>query len=229
MIKKNPTSVLVVEDNKIVCKIIREEVIQRSGYEGFYADSVQSALLILQTNHIDVIVLDIKLNRSNGFDLIEQIVQSPQYRNIRVLFLTNLTEIETRLRCFDAGANDYLPKPFFPEELRVRLGRLLGGDKRDESSRYDNHIWLNMSKCELHIDEVMIPLSGKQSVIVNHLIRSNGFATRESMLKLLGWEQSKASENRLRVEIARVNERVAKRTGLRLIKSRRGVGYHLCN
>ncbi len=113
-------SILVVDDTheslSFLIKLLKEE-----GYKTFPADSGELALVSLENNIPDLILLDIRMPGINGFEVCKRIKQNEKLAEIPIIFLTSATEINDKLEGFRLGAVDYVTKPFHKEELMARL------------------------------------------------------------------------------------------------------------
>ncbi len=117
------TRVLLVDDEVFYYKLIAP-VIKKAGYELEYARNGKEGLAKLPTYNPDIIVLDLRLPDLTGFDILARIRRDPYFSNIPVIFVTGQNELNSKLKAFELGADDYLEKPFQPEELVARLGIL---------------------------------------------------------------------------------------------------------
>src|SRR5467141_106030 len=112
--------VLLVEDDlrmpELVAALLQEDNIRLT-----CAPDPTAALKSIKENHFDLILLDLGLPGTNGFDLLRQFKQSPEIQNIPVIVLTAWNSTKDKLRGFELGAVDYLTKPFESSELRARL------------------------------------------------------------------------------------------------------------
>jgi signal transduction histidine kinase/DNA-binding response OmpR family regulator len=115
--------VLVVEDNADVRAYLRSCLADR--YALLEAANGQEGLALAQAEVPDLIVSDVMMPQLDGLGFLRALREDPRTDHIPVLMLTALAEGPSRLQSYQAGADDYLPKPFQREELRVRVGRLL--------------------------------------------------------------------------------------------------------
>jgi signal transduction histidine kinase len=123
MVKKN---ILVVEDSELLLMALRD-VLEVEGYEVVTAGDGVEALEVMQENVPDLIIADISMPRMDGYRFFKEVRARPQWVPIPFIFLTARAEREDRLRGKALGAEDYLIKPFDPQELvvvvRSRIGR----------------------------------------------------------------------------------------------------------
>ena len=110
--KKN---ILVVDDEKTTCVLL--EHFLSSQYEVFSTSSGIEALTWLESNLPDLIISDIQMPKMDGFELLQEIRLKGYSKHTPILMLSGSTESKERIKCYRLGAQDYLTKPFNPEEL----------------------------------------------------------------------------------------------------------------
>ena len=120
----NTPLALLVEDDADIA-ILVDFILRREGFEvERCADGREAKARIGQAPVPDVAVLDVMLPYIDGFELIEMVRADPTWSEVPLLMLTAQSREEEIVRALDAGANDYIVKPFQPEELKARLRRL---------------------------------------------------------------------------------------------------------
>jgi DNA-binding response OmpR family regulator len=117
-------NVLVVEDNGIIVTLLRH-LLERRGYVVETAVDGREALARLQGDPPGLVLLDVMLPYTDGFEIIRQMRSTPSWENVPVIMLTAKAQERNVVRALDAGANDYVIKPFKPEELAARVRRFL--------------------------------------------------------------------------------------------------------
>ena len=115
--------VLLIDDESFYYKLIGP-VVKKAGYDLDYARTGNDGLAKLPIYNPDLIVLDLRLPDMTGFDILARIRRDPNFSNTPVIFVTGQNELNSKLKAFELGADDYLEKPFQPEELVARLGIL---------------------------------------------------------------------------------------------------------
>lgn len=120
-----PGRILVVDDQPANLRVV-SALLTRHGYEVLSASDGESALELAGTQVPDLMLLDMMMPGMDGFELISRIKQQPGLVQIPVVFLTAAQDRDMLLRAFDAGAVDYVTKPFMPEELLARVNAHLG-------------------------------------------------------------------------------------------------------
>lgn len=110
--------ILVVEDSRAVQMAIAGLL---EGYELVSARNEQECFNALSSNVFDLIILDVFLDGASGWDICKRLREDNKYLNTPILFLTAARQPKDLLQCFQSGGNDYIAKPFTPEELLVRV------------------------------------------------------------------------------------------------------------
>ena len=116
--------VVVADDDTITRSIINLKLKSR-GYNVITASDGTEALRVIETEAPDLVVLDAMMPGINGFELLRQIKTTPRTAKTLVVMLTSRKLEQDIVGALNAGASDYLVKPFIPEELAVRIARLL--------------------------------------------------------------------------------------------------------
>jgi DNA-binding response OmpR family regulator len=117
-------TVLVVEDDRVIATLIRH-LLERRGYPVEVAMDGRAAVDRLAGDPPGLVVLDVMLPFVDGFELIERIRGTESWHDVPIVMLTVRSQERYVVRALDAGANDYVIKPFKPGELAARIRRLL--------------------------------------------------------------------------------------------------------
>jgi len=129
-------SVLVVDDNESNRDMLSRRL-QHQGYDVCIADSGHKALTLLDTQEVDLILLDVMMPEMDGCEVLLKLKEDGRRRDLPVIMISALDEIESVVRCIERGAEDYLPKPFDPVLLRARIGACLEKKRlRDQEVLY---------------------------------------------------------------------------------------------
>lgn len=110
--------ILLVDDD-LKNSMLLKRFIEAEGYEVVYANNGRVGLEMYKTDHPDLMLLDINMPELNGFELARIIRESD--KRVVIFFLTDRTDKVDRLKGFSLKGNDYIPKPFYPEELIARI------------------------------------------------------------------------------------------------------------
>ena len=114
------SSLLVVDDNS-VNGIMLSRYISKLGYQATLVENGRQALDKLGNEPFDLVLLDVQMPEMDGYQVLEHLKADPGLRDIPVIMISAVEEIESVVRCIELGAQDYLPKPFNPVLLRARL------------------------------------------------------------------------------------------------------------
>ena len=121
-------TILVVDDD-LLNRMVLSATLQEEGYTVETAEDGRQALERLAAQPFDVVLLDLLMPEMDGFQVLEQIKAHPAWRNIPVIVISSLEEMESILRCIEMGATDFLPKPFDAGLLRARLNASLASKR----------------------------------------------------------------------------------------------------
>lgn len=118
---------MIVEDEESIAMLLRF-ILERNGFNvELAADGREALRLIATLAPPTLVLLDIMLPHVDGFELIANIRAQPGWEKVTVMMLTALGNERNIARALDSGADDYIVKPFQPDELKARLRRLLRG------------------------------------------------------------------------------------------------------
>src|SRR4051794_41175047 len=127
-------SVLVVEDDHVNRLLLRRSL-EADGHTVTVAEHGRLALELLESTLPDVILLDILMPELDGFAVLDTVKADPRLRDIPVIMISALDEMDSVVRCIEAGAEDYLPKPFDVTLLRARINAGLMKRRLDQVER----------------------------------------------------------------------------------------------
>ncbi len=119
-----PSRILVVDDNASNRDLLSRRL-QRQGHTVLQAEDGTIALAMVEKEALDLVLLDLMMPGISGYDVLAPLKSDPRFREIPVIMISALTELDSIVRCIEAGADDYLAKPFDPTLLRARVGSSL--------------------------------------------------------------------------------------------------------
>lgn len=211
---------LLVEDDRNLGKATTEGL--REAYAVDWVQTIEDADEALATTSYSLIVLDINLPDGSGLDLLTRLrKKNDQWP---VLLLTARDAVHHRVEGLNAGADDYLVKPFDLDELLARCGALIrrsGGQSNPVISH--KGLTYEPSSKRLEKDGNSVNLSGRERAIFDCLIRNIGrtFSKEKIMETIYDWSSEDIESNTIEVHIASLRRKL----GRDLIKTIRGVGY----
>jgi sigma-B regulation protein RsbU (phosphoserine phosphatase) len=136
---------LIVDDNEDNRYTLSRRL-ARYGYDRLtMASNGREALQLLEAQPFDLVLLDIMMPEMNGYEVLERIMASPELRQIPVIMISAVDEMDSVIRCIELGAEDYLSKPFNPTLLRARIGASL----EKKSLRDELRVSAARLQCEL--------------------------------------------------------------------------------
>lgn len=116
------SKILVVDDNRDNIELV-SDILRMSGYDVLQARDGKEGIAIAQAESPDLILLDVNMPHMDGFQVCQVLKTDPQTQAIPVIMLTAQSDVDSRVRGLEAGADDYLTKPFSPRELAARVAR----------------------------------------------------------------------------------------------------------
>jgi DNA-binding NarL/FixJ family response regulator len=119
-----PLQILIADDDHNIREFI-QHYLELQGYSVIAAKNGEEALLLVEKYHPHLLISDIKMPKKDGYDLVKQLREKPQFRLLPVIFLTQRNTADARIRGYQVGCDVYLPKPFQPEELGTIVRYLL--------------------------------------------------------------------------------------------------------
>lgn len=125
--------ILLADDEDLIISLVRH-CLRRQDHEVFIARDGVEALAAAHRHNPDLVVLDIAMPRMDGLKVCERLREDPKLSAIPILFLTGRGAINERVKGLDAGADDYLPKPFDTDELEARVRALLRRHGAEENA-----------------------------------------------------------------------------------------------
>lgn len=211
---------LLVEDDKALGEGLRLGL-RQEGYTVDWLEDGASALHALLSEDFDLLVLDLGLPRMSGLQVLRELRRSGSA--LPVLILTARDATEDRIAGLDAGADDYLVKPFDLDELKARLRALLRRSAGRAELRIEHAgVSLDPSSQQVSYQGKPVPMTPKEYLLLHELLSQPGkVLTRERLAQLLyGWDEE-AESNTLEVHI----HHLRKKFSTDLIRTIRGVGY----
>lgn len=166
------SKILVVDDEPLIVEMV-EETLAGEGYQVVKAFSGEQALEKVEQEMPDLLVLDLMLPGMDGYEVCRQLQKDARFQHIPVIMLTAKTGISDRVAGYDKGADDYITKPFEPDELLIRvraqLHHLSGSDRSELTGLPGN------KAVQLEIEERTSDPDGEWSIIYADIDRFTAY------------------------------------------------------
>ncbi len=216
--------ILIVEDDAPLARSIGA-LLRTAGHAIDHVATGADALMVTADDVYALVILDVGLPDIDGFAVLQTLRRRGQ--RVPVLMLTARDALDDRVRGLDLGADDYLRKPFAPEELEARiraLGRRRGGDPTPEL--VVGSLALNRSTGEARVGDRLLDLRRREWTVLDALAtRAGQIVTRETLqAEVFGYDEP-VGPNALEVNITRLRGKLAPEGPT--IRTVRGVGYLL--
>lgn len=220
-------NILMVEDDADLSNVVVSQL-QKEGYVTDVCANGNDVALFLKNGEYDLLLLDRMLPGKDGIQVLREL--RGRENTIPVIFITALGEIEDRIEGLDAGADDYLTKPYDIEELKARIRAIARRPQKME----DNHEFavgctiLDMSRYILRNGEKEISLSKREALLCLLLFRNIGqVLEREKIIRKVWGMDNFVEESNVDTYIHFVRRRLKEVESPLVIKSIHGVGYCL--
>ena len=216
--------VLVVEDEKRILDFVRKGF-EESGFSGDYCANGDDGYILAKTREYDVLILDIMLPGRDGLSILKNIrekgISTP------VILLTARSELQERLDGLNSGADDYLTKPFFVEELIARVHSLMRrGDRQSSNLLEVGSLKLNRYTREVYVDGETTNLSTREFNLLEYFMRFPERVFSRTQLLEHVWDYNyDPNTNLIDVCIQRLRKKIDEGRESSYIESVRGVGY----
>ena len=182
--------VLVVEDDRDIAELV-ERYLARAGHVVTVVDAGDAALDQVRTRIPDLILLDLMLPGVDGLEVCRALRRSPQTRAMPIIMLTARTEEADRIAGLDTGADDYVTKPFSPNELVARVGALLRRAQRwaesgETTLRY-GALELDRERHRVTDQQHEVKLTAKEFLLLEYLLQHRGRVLSRDLLLTDVW------------------------------------------
>ncbi|HHX43069.1 MAG TPA: response regulator transcription factor [Chloroflexi bacterium] len=206
--------VLVVDDDEDVAETI-ERTLQRAGYTVAVAHRGADGLQLARQYPPDLVVLDIMMPGMNGIDVCRHLRANPDLAPVPILFLTARGEIADKIEGFEAGADDYLTKPFDLRELELRVKALLRRTRREEGEHLSERIEVGPLVLDCNTFEIVTPeqrvlLTPVEFELLQFLMRNAGkvFSAEQLLQHVWGYPPGTGMPDLVRVHIKNIRDKI---------------------
>ena len=218
------SKIMVVDDEMHIRELVRF-YLDKAGFDTIEAANAEEALDIVENQYIDLAVVDIMMPGMDGFELVEQM---RQYREYPVIMLTAKSQSKDKLRGFSLGIDDYVTKPFDPDELMARVKTILKRYSINSSNVVKiGDVIFDGDKYEVRYQEQVIHLPLKQFELAFELAKNpNQIFTREQLLEKIWGMDYDGFDRTVDVHIKRIRENLGHLPGFKVVTVR-GLGYKI--
>lgn len=218
------SKIMVVDDEMHIRELVRF-YLDKAGFDTIEAANAEEALDIVENQYIDLAVVDIMMPGMDGFELVEQM---RQYREFPVIMLTAKSQSKDKLRGFSLGIDDYVTKPFDPDELMARIKTILKRYSINSSNVVKiGDVIFDGDKYEVRYQEQVIHLPLKQFELAFELAKNpNQIFTREQLIEKIWGMDYDGFDRTVDVHIKRIRENLGHLPGFKVVTVR-GLGYKI--
>lgn len=218
------SKIMVVDDEMHIRELVRF-YLDKAGFDTIEAANAEEALDIVENQYIDLAVVDIMMPGMDGFELVEQM---RQYREFPVIMLTAKSQSKDKLRGFSLGIDDYVTKPFDPDELMARVKTILKRYSINSSNVVKiGDVIFDGDKYEVRHQDQIIHLPLKQFELAFELAKNpNQIFTREQLIEKIWGMDYDGFDRTVDVHIKRIRENLGHLPGFKVVTVR-GLGYKI--
>ena len=215
--------ILVVDDDEGIRSLIKQ-YLNENNFLVTTSDSAENAEEKISIIKFDLIVLDVMMTGKSGLDFIKQ---NKSKIDTPIILLTAKGEAENRVEGLEIGADDYLPKPFEPKELKLRIKNILNKTKRNDEKRiitFDN-IKIDLNKLLIIKNDTEYKINSTEKIILEKMINNPGKTfSREDIGKLTDLDKERSID----VIITRLRKKIEiDPKNPKYLQTLRGAGYVL--
>ena len=217
--------ILIVDDEIHILELLKLNL-EIYGYEVFTTDTGKGVMSLIEKIKPDIILLDLMLPEIDGMGVLNHM--SKKGIDTAVIVLTAKEELGDKLKAFNLGANDYLTKPFYMEELKARIIAILKSIGKIKSSNLlqFKDMEVNMKTKRVYIKDVEIELNEKLYNLLEYLIMNKGVLLfKEQIFDNICGYNSDASTEIIEVYMSRLRKNLSKYDYDKYIVTKRGMGY----
>ncbi|MEI6501401.1 MAG: response regulator transcription factor [Armatimonadota bacterium] len=218
--------ILVAEDERKIAGFVRK-ALEEQGYTVDLARDGDEAYELVSAQGYDLVLLDIMMPGRDGLSILRNLRE--KHNTVPVIVLTARSALDERLEGLNLGADDYLTKPFFMEELVARVQALLRRASGEKLSLLQTgELVVNLITREVKVGERLVELTAREFSLLEYLMRSPGRVyTRTQILEHVWSYDFDTNTNLIDVYIQRLRKKLDASGEQPFVETIRGVGYRL--
>ena len=216
--------VLIIEDDQAIVRFL-ERGLAAHGHSTVSADNGEDGVRLAREESVDLILLDIMLPLMDGHRVLERIrLRRPE---VPVLMLTARDDLRNKVDALDAGADDYLTKPFDLEELLARIRALTRRADQPQASKIEaGDLKVDLRSRRVWRGDKLVDLSSREFALLEYLMRHPGQVLSRQQILSAVWDYDfDPGSNVVDVYVSYLRHKLGRRDGPSMIQTVRGTGY----
>jgi len=222
--KLDNMNILVVEDDPTI-RLLIKKALQHHGCTVAEAGNAKDGSEFARKNDHDMVILDLRLPDGNGYDVCSGMRKAGI--NTPVLVLSAETETDVKVKNLNAGADDYLTKPFSIEELLARIEAIIRRTAQSEKTEYHcNELVINMIERTVHVGGASIDLTNSEFNLLSYLVKNKGKTISQDDLAENVWGIGfNTKTNYINVYISYLRKKIGEHSDFKYIRTIRKKGF----
>lgn len=215
--------ILIAEDEKPIANSLKKNL-DLEGFESVIVYDGQAAMHELLNSNYDLLLADWRMPKKNGYELCVELRNAGN--SIPIVLLTALSDVSNKVDALNAGADDYITKPFSIEEVIARIDAVLRRSHATESKINCKIFTLNLVTHSIELEDRIVKLSEKEFELLNYLVVNKGTVLNKDKIIEKVWGLSfSPPTNFVEVTIKNLRKKIEELTNLKCIKTIYGEGY----
>jgi DNA-binding response OmpR family regulator len=222
--------ILIIEDEKKLATLIKN-YLEKHSYSADIANDGAEGLEKLDVNHYDLILLDINLPDMLGFEIVKEVRNSEENKNMGIIITSARDEVKDRSGGLNLGADDYLVKPFELVELDARINAVVRRlNHVSTPCLCINDLSIDPISREVKIKDQLVLLNNKEYATLKYIAYANPrYVSTEELIEHLYDEDFNPFSSVIRVHLSRLRKKLVEANeGEHVIENVKGIGYRLC-
>jgi DNA-binding response OmpR family regulator len=218
---------LIIEDDLNIAKSLKREL--SKNYAIDLAFNGKKGIYKALTNEYDLIILDLTLPDLTGLDVCSELRREGII--VPIMILTGKNTLESKILLLNAGADDYVVKPFYLAELKARIRALFRRKPNFQNNLLTaGELSINLNTKNVFFRKKLLKLARKEFLILSYLMRNKNIPISRMKLVEHIWEgDSYFESNVIDVYICNIRQKIGKFYGSKILKTSHGIGYKLCD